>query len=629
MKANTRNLEEIFDGPIRYDIPLFQRPYVWTQEKNWEPLWEDIQSLLDRHLRGAKVHPHFLGAAVLEQLPSSTASIQCRQVIDGQQRFTTLQIFLIAARDQAAKHVQKKVLDGKYAERFADLAANKKSRIEHADEVFKIWPTNSDRPAFRLVHGSSSRAELDRAVKVHPEFKQGQHNVIDAYRYFDDQLGQWIAGKLDDEGDEAVLASKSLDDRFESLWQTVKGLMQIVVIDLEKGDETQVIFETLNARGEELLPADLIKNYLFRRGVANDDDVQMLYDKHWSPFDATFWREQITQGRIKRPRIDIYMQHYLTLMTKDDIKTSHLFNAFKAFEQNVSPPEGSSIPYPTSPSEHIVQMARYASIFRTFQESGDNPRLTTFLQRLDAVDTGTVFPFLLHACAELLPDRPEELGKILTLLESFLIRRMVCGLTPKNYNRFFVDLIRATEKSDVSAAGVADYLGKNAGDSTRFPDDAEFGRAIMDRPLYLNLSQKKVRAILAALDAQAYNRKSEAQALPEGLTIEHVMPQAWMQNWPIPDSAKVDPVSELKFANQRHLLVNTLGNLTLITDSLNPSLSNGPWDKKAPELRKFAKLNLTQYFHDVSEWDEAAISKRGEKLLGDALKIWPNVDKIA
>ena len=90
MEANTRKLERIFDQTITYQVPLFQRPYIWTKEANWEPLWEDIQALLDKHLRGGKVHPHFLGAVVLEQLANSTGSIESRQVIDGQQRFGQL-----------------------------------------------------------------------------------------------------------------------------------------------------------------------------------------------------------------------------------------------------------------------------------------------------------------------------------------------------------------------------------------------------------------------------------------------------------------------------------------------------------------------------------------------------------
>ncbi len=161
MEANTRKLEKIFDQTITYQVPLFQRPYVWTREKNWEPLWEDIQALLDKKLNGRKTHPHFLGAVVLEQVAHSTGSIESRQVIDGQQRFTTLQLFLMAARDHAKAHG-----NTKYIERFSDLVANSRNKIDHDNEVFKVWPTNSNREAFKAVHEAGSPAAVDMQITL-------------------------------------------------------------------------------------------------------------------------------------------------------------------------------------------------------------------------------------------------------------------------------------------------------------------------------------------------------------------------------------------------------------------------------------------------------------------------------
>jgi Protein of unknown function DUF262 len=171
--------------------------YVWNREKNWEPLWDDIQSLLDKHLRGAHIHPHFLGAVVLEQLPNSAGSIETRQVIDGQQRFTTLQLFLMAARDHATAHG-----NTKYIERFSDLVANKRSKIDHDDEVFKVWPTNSDRAAFRLVHDAGSPEVVMKATK-NASGVSNNHNIVQAYGYFHGQLAAWLSGERDGE-DEIV-----------------------------------------------------------------------------------------------------------------------------------------------------------------------------------------------------------------------------------------------------------------------------------------------------------------------------------------------------------------------------------------------------------------------------------------
>lgn len=628
MEANTRKLERIFDQTITYQVPLFQRPYVWSQADNWEPLWEDIQALLDKHLLGAKVHAHFLGAVVLEQLAHPCGSIESRQVIDGQQRFTTLQLFLMAARDLATRHNV-----NKYIDRFTDLVANRRSRIDHDDEVFKVWPTNSNRAAFRLVHEAGSLAKVDQALKMRPELNERSNNIIGAYRFFYCQLAAWFNGDLDDDADEDVLSQKSVDDRFDSLWHVVKDCLQVVVIDLDKDDETQVIFETLNARGEDLLPADLIKNFLFRRAASDGENVEKLYDNHWQQFETTWWREEVKQGRITRPRVDVFISHYLTMMTREEVKASHLFNAFKTFVMQSESISGSLLIVPKTASEHIAQLSRYAEVFKKFYEPAEHTRLKTFLRRLEAVDTTTVYPFLLYAHAELVPAATPEFDRILVLVESYLMRRMICHLTGKNYNRYFVDLIRNIDRSGVlNAKAVAEYMAKSGADSTRYPDDNSFATAISDMPMYGRLAQYKVRAILEALDVYAYTSMSEAQDLPPGLTIEHVMPQQWKTHWPLratdifdASTGERDPIKEQKAEQQRERLINTIGNLTLITGSLNPSLSNSAWTKKRPELMKFSKLNLNQYFHATSadEWDDAAIERRTTHLSGQLAKIWP------
>jgi hypothetical protein len=626
MEANTRKLERIFEPTITYQVPLFQRPYVWAQEANWEPLWEDIQSLLDKHLRIGKAHPHFLGAVVLEQLANPTGSIESRQVIDGQQRFTTLQLFLIAARDHAATDEK-----GKYIERFTSLVENRRGMIDHDDEAFKVWPTNSNRAAFRAVHEARSPAALDRMIRQRPSIADGSNNIVDAYKFFHVQLSDWLTGKLDDDHDQNVLSGKILDDRYDTLWQVVKDCLQVVVIDLDKDDETQVIFETLNARGEDLLPADLIKNYLFRRVAIEVNDskaVEKIYTDYWQQFETQWWRDLVKQGRIKRPRVDVFINYYLAMMTMDEVKSSHLFNAFKAFAESSDETTGSSLVIPKTSTEHIVQLARYAEVFQTFHDAGKHQRLATFLDRLVAIDTTTVFPLLLYLHAEMVPEREAEFDQIIAMIESYLFRRMICGLTTKNYNRFFLDLLKAIDKDGkVTVDFVNNYLLKSTADSSFFPDDSKFEAVVVNLPLYGRLAQYRVRAILEALELSAQSSLSPVLTLPAGLTIEHVMPQTWQTHWPLADADRADPVTEQKASQRRDRLLNSLGNLTLVTSSLNPSLSNAAWETKRPELLKYGKLNLMQYFHgfDVDKWDEDKIEARSLHLLNQLKHIWPSI----
>lgn len=626
MEANARHLERIFDQTIQYQVPLFQRPYVWEESKNWEPLWEDIETLLSKQITQVKVHPHFLGAVVLEQLANATGKIESRQVIDGQQRFTTLQLFLIACRDHAAL-----LGSERFAERFGDLVSNRQNRIDHTDEAFKVWPTNSDRPAYRLVHGSGSVKELDLRLKAEPHMRESK--IVGAYRYFFKQIDQWLKSDAGGDSEEATLTLTS-NDRLDALWSVAKSCLLVVVIDLEKEDEAQVIFETMNALGEPLLPADLIKNYLFRRATAEEDDVEALYEKYWAGFDddANGWRTQVKQGRIMRNRVDIFVNHYLSLMIQDDVRSTHLFNAFKSFVANVKPEEGSLIPAPTTAAGHMQQLARYAKIYHLFEAPGAHHRLDQFMKRLDAIDTTTVYPFLLLAYDKLMPDHQDEFDQILDVIEAFLVRRLVCGLTPKNYNRYFIDLIKWVDKaSELSVDAVSLWLARSKGDSSRFPADEEFLKAVLTRPIYRYLKGGKTRMLLEAIDRQLQHRKSEALPLPDGLTVEHVLPQEWEANWPLSDEIARDPVRLRDATQLRDQMLQTLGNLTLVTDSLNPALSNAAWAIKRPELLKYSKLNLAQYFHEAKAdvWDEHAILERSKALWPVMAQIWPDLDVVA
>lgn len=640
MDAKARDLNRIFDGTVSFQIPLFQRPYVWSRERNWEPLWEDIQGLLEYELLFGRHRKHFLGAVVLEQLNNVAGSIETHQVIDGQQRFTTLQLLMLAARDLANS------LDSeKHYDRFNDLVTNKASKVDYDHEKYKVWPTNRDRTAFKALHeaGAIEKA-LESELTPNALFpreadaESANGKLAEGYLFFFEKLRRWLLTKPD-EGDQQKESHP--EERLDALWKVISGGLQVVVINLDKEDESQVIFETLNARGTQLLPADLVKNYLFRKAQAEEQDIDDLYRRYWAAFDDDFWREEVTQGRAKRPRIDLFLQHYLTLMMREEIRPAHLFESFKEYVEDQqelahlpkeSQPEKPNLSImPVTTEEQLQALARYSRAFKTFAQPPEHSRLAVFLGRLQAVDTATVYPLLLLASDQLLPDRQDEFDRFLTVLESFLVRRMVCCLTPKNYNRLFLDVIKTLDRQGkLDADSLKAVLQSNEGESVRFPSDDEFEESILDLPLYQYLAQYKVRAVLEAIDQALSDRKSEQLELPKGLTIEHIMPVKWELNWPIPEEHEGDPEAKIKFAQKRSRIIHTLGNLTLITDSLNPSLSNAGWREKRPELAKYSKLNLNRYFYPVhdgedelEEWDEEAIQKRGEVIVGLAQTIWP------
>lgn len=141
MDANATPILAIFAKKLRLEVPLFQRQYVWSNDKHWEPLWEDIERKFIEFLEDRKDAPvHFLGAMVFDQKQTPTTHVEKRQVIDGQQRLTTLQIFLATFRDFCSDQ-QCEVL----ANECDSFIQNRGMMADPAVDKFKVWPTQLDR----------------------------------------------------------------------------------------------------------------------------------------------------------------------------------------------------------------------------------------------------------------------------------------------------------------------------------------------------------------------------------------------------------------------------------------------------------------------------------------------------
>ncbi len=600
MKAESRTLQRIFEQSIRYCVPLFQRPYVWNQWANWEPLWEDVRRLADQSLADADdTRTHFIGAIVVEQLPGATGSIDTRQVIDGQQRLTTLQILLTVLKDIATERGWET-----YKKRFERYSRNDAAFIDVPHQAFKVWPTNPDRLAFRLTIEAASVSTLRKDIAEAIADGQFINDLIPkAYQFFWRAISDWIGEQRPE------LAPEKLA---ETLWNVLSGQLRLVTIDLEQGDDAQVIFETLNSRGAPLLPGDLVKNYLFREAQAKGVEVESLYEKYWRPFDDAWWRLEMRQGRLKRPRLDIFLQHYLSLKTRDDVLVTHIFETYRKYAATAG----------LHAEELIRDLAVYGRVFKRLVGTHEDPRIDLFLKRLGAIDTATVYPFLLEAFR--LYDTSEQLSELKLIsesLESYLIRRIACHLTTKNYNRLFIELLAHSEQSgEVSSTTLGEFLRKSQADTARWPDDSEFRKAIESDQLYRLLPRAQLRLLLRAVNQAIESAKSEDIQLPDDLTIEHLLPQNWQEHWGL---AEVDESEKARATQHRDNLKHTFGNLTLLTKKLNPSISNSGWEIKRPEILKQSKLNLNREFQNTPTWGEKQIVERGERFADIVIRLWP------
>ncbi|HXJ87462.1 MAG TPA: DUF262 domain-containing protein [Candidatus Binatia bacterium] len=600
MKVNKLTVGAIFDQTQRLEAPLFQRPYVWKENENWVPLWESLRSVLEKRVGGQEPRPHFLGAIVLDQLGTPTGKVHVRQIIDGQQRLTTLQIALAAIRDFCRASKQEK-----YADAFKRFTTNDAPLSKDPDELFKVWPTNADREEFRKVMTVGQKEQVESLLASQHE----ECLIAEGYLFFVSVFGDWLHASN----------SGSFDSRLDAMYTALRDDLHLVVIDLEKEDDAQEIFETLNALGTPLFTADLVKNYFFRLAESKHEDTHKLYRQFWATYDTEkgYWREEVRQGRLKRPRIDTFLQHYLTLRTAEEINTTQLFSAFRDF---VAARDGETV------TKQMAQFRSYSDVYQKFDNFLPGCREGLFFYRLDQLDTTTVYPLLLEAFKRFDgPEYRDELEQIIVDLESYFVRRAVCDLTAKNYNKLFVQAIRRLEaNNDFSASAIRRFLLDQSEDTARWPSDDEFSRSWLTLNFYKRLKRSKCRMILEALEAGLHTKKTETMQVPDGLTIEHLMPREWEKNWPL---IMNDPSPEVQAGakDAREIAINSIGNLTLLTKSLNPSVSNGPWAKKRQEILKHSALNLNRELPDA--WDEARIGQRSKDLLKIALKIWPRPEE--
>lgn len=620
MKANAVSLLNIFEKKLRLEVPLFQRQYVWSLEQQWEPLWEDISRKFTEYIDGRKDAPvHFLGAMVFDQKQTPTTHVERRQVIDGQQRLITLLIFLAAFRDFCVEQACEEL-----AKECDSFVLNKGMMADPEVDKFKVWPTQLDRSQFNDVIVSGSRVAVE---KKHPLIRRKysrkpdkRPRIIEAYLFFHDQLSEFFMGNVS----ELPLAGDNpLVSRLDECFQALKNALQVVVVDLEKDDDPQVIFETLNARGAPLLPADLLRNFIFLRAARNGEPQEALYDEYWRRFDDPFWRHEVRQGRLFRPRSDLFMQHFLASRQTVDIPIKHLFVEYKFWIERKKP-------FSTIRDE-LAALARQGDDFRRIIEPKKDDFLFPLSNFLECFDIRTGYPLLLALLDAKITE--DEWSVISVTLESYLLRRSVCGFTTKGYNRIFLTLTRFLHQEGFTSENIRKYLPGLKGESTEWPNNETFWSYWQSQHAYQTLNNAKIVHVLRRLNDSYFGSKTERINIDSPLTVEHILPQGWRENWFLPDGSKGLTFQEILESNpddsrveatrRRDSLLQTFGNLTILTQALNSSISNSTWEIKKPELLRSSLLSINQQLHALEVWNEETIERRSKELFERAISIWP------
>lgn len=575
INANKELLTSFFTGSLQYVVPFFQRSYVWNED-NWEILWEHIDKIAQKE-HGLTKEEHFIGTIITKQQLSERLGESKLDLIDGQQRLTTIALLLKAIATVATGEGDFK----KLKDRANELLVFEDSRGQH---FIRIEHSRNDKAYFEAVMYDRDLSQL----------KNREHRILSCYNYFLNELENYT------------------DEKLDNLKLIILNNVPIISMLLSANDDEQEIFDTINSLGVKLTTGELLKNYIFK-----EKEIQDLYESRWYEVfeeeedQVDFWNQNKTSGRIIRTNIEVLLYCYLIIQTCSEVRLEKLFNEYKNWLQGKS----------KSDKENFLdELKEYAAIYYNFPEGTELNEISfsqdeeRFFHIIENLEITTVYPLVLYIYKQV-TDQATRI-QLLKVLESYLVRRNVCRLTTKNYNNLFVQIISKLKDGDgVSVNSLKSVLTSFTEETNKIPSDFDFNAAFSEQAI----SNANAREILYSICLyHIYNPKQDVNKLSSAsYSVEHMMPQKWETNWR--DKTMDDAAKRL-----RDRKLKTLGNLTLVTKSLNSSMKNAAWNEKKKALKQYSLLKITTDYMDNTEWDESKIDGRANDLATMALKIWPN-----
>ncbi|SFN48854.1 6-O-methylguanine DNA methyltransferase, DNA binding domain [Pseudonocardia ammonioxydans] len=565
MQAKEMTLKPILEGEKQYLVPLYQRTYAW-QKPQLERLWADVVAQAEALGDDPNSPGHFVGSLVLAPANATIAGgVQRWLVVDGQQRLTTLMLALAALRDhvraespRAADRIHRQWLVNEY---------------QTGNDHFKLLPTQTDREAFTAC--------------IAAEHKPTGGNVAAAYRYF---LGQIAAA--DDPED---------PDDLNRIEQAIVSRLDVVSVTAEQDDNVHRIFESLNNTGMALSLGDLLRNHLFMLLPSRAEDV---YTKVWAPM----------QEVLGTQHVETLAYLDLVLRGQPELRRSDTYLAQQKRFRPIAHDEDAV-------ETEIVELARrarhlHAIIHPDSLTEPPDREAAAALRRLAQWGGEAVYPVLM-----VLLDRREtgraaegEAETAMLYLESYLVRRMLCGRTASGINRALAQSAIAAAETPDAAEALRVFLSQ----PRRFwPDDEQLAESIQTLNFYWVGRASQRLFVLRRLE-ESYGHKELIDWEQTTVQVEHVLPQTPTPEWLALLEPDVEPGETPADLHQR--VVHLLGNLTLT--GYNPDLSNKPFADKR-ELLRFSKFSMSTEVARQPSWGLPQIRDRGAALAARAAAVWP------
>lgn len=560
--AHDYTIHEVLKNNEIFKIPHYQRRYSWSKEQ-LDEFWDDLIGLDEGE-------DHFFGTILLITQPSVTGKYVKKEVVDGQQRLTTILILLCVLRDIFEDEGRERLVDAIKS----DYLYSRKGEME---KVSKLIPGDLDLDSYDII-----LRKLDDIKNIQNK------NISDVYQFFRDRIN------------ESELTPKQIFDR-------VVYQLKVVLIETESERFGYRLFETMNDRGLPLTPVDLIKNYLLSvasmRGERTINSIKNLWGetiKNLSGLnEVAFFRRHLMSTKIPE--------------TSGKVTRTELYGRVKEIVEKGVDLEGFV-------RDIRNQSKLYSKICNQkidFYSTSMNIKINTHLRNLDAIRASPSYTLILRAFRENLESGildTRDIIEILKIIETFSIRRTICGLTTAPLDAIYNHLtLNSFEKENP-----IDYIRKYLSDPDRMPSDDSFKKSFA-RGEYRNNDQTKY--ILDTIEEEHFRHGGTKIKGRYDVWIEHIMPIGVFskrikryESWK--DYLGID---EKTFDENK----NKIGNLTLLEKKPNIQASDKPFEEKkkyyTPEK---TDMKMTHQICSYDDWGVDQIKRRSEESAEIAAKIW-------
>ena len=551
MKASSANLLSVLKGPKQFVIPIYQRTYSW-QIAQCEKLLKDII----RISKDPSVPGHFIGSIVYFQEGIHTVSdVPELLVIDGQQRLTTVSLMIAAIAEFVKENDIEIETNFTKLQNYYLLNAEEEGNLR-----YKLLLTRKDKETL---------IDLIKGVPLNEDHSQ---RVYENFNYFKSKINK---------------------DNAEDIYNGIQRLF-IVDVALEKDkDNPQLIFESLNSTGLDLSHADLIRNYIL---MGQEVNLQKeLYERFWYPMEQSYGNDYSTY-------FDWFMRDYLSVKTGSIPKIDMVYDSFKNYVQGDNAPK--------SIKEVVEDIYKFSNHYvKIVLHKEPDIEINLAFKSISKLKVGVSYPYFLPIYNDYKDEviSKIELLEIISLIESYVFRRAICGIPTNSMNKTFSNLYKTIQKDKYIESVKASLQLLES--YKRFPTDSEFEKEIVMKDVY-NFRSRNY--LLSKLE----NFKRKELVNVDNYTIEHVMPQNsnLSQEWR-------SMLGENWKAIQENYL-HTIGNLTLT--AYNSELSDRPFKHKKTIEGGFndSPIRLNDFLRKTEFWREEDILNRAKELSVKAINIW-------